>query len=152
QAVPESSVGWLDPAKPGFALNSKTNGAAPAPPFAGHFAGIMLDANKIDLSSRKYLVQGPSSTGGLISLEGIEEVLSEHAKKLGVNIRRGVPVTDYTQSDDGVTVRAGNESFHGKWLVGCDGGRSAVRKLADFDFAGTDPEFTGYRAWDARAA
>jgi hypothetical protein len=30
--------------------------------------------------------------------------------------------------------------------VGCDGGRSAVRKLAEFEFAGTEPEFTGYRA------
>jgi 2-polyprenyl-6-methoxyphenol hydroxylase-like FAD-dependent oxidoreductase len=145
--VRESSLAWLDPAKPGFALNSQTNGSAPAPRFAGHFAGIMLDANKIDLSGRKYLVQGPSSTGGLISLEGIEEVLSEHAKKLGVNIRRGMPVTDFTQSEDGVTVQAGNESFQGKWLVGCDGGRSTVRKVADFDFAGTDPEFTGYSAW-----
>ena len=145
--VRESSLAWLDPAKPGFALNSQTNGSAPAPRFAGHFAGIMLDANKVDLSGRRYLVQGPSSTGGLISLEGIEQVLSKHAKKLGVDIRRGMAVTDFTQSEDGVTVHAGNESFQGKFLVGCDGGRSTVRKIADFDFAGTDPEFTGYSAW-----
>ncbi|MER5433337.1 FAD-dependent monooxygenase [Streptomyces sp. NPDC002588] len=32
------------------------------------------------------------------------------------------------------------------WLVGCDGGRSTVRKLAGFEFPGTDPEITGYQA------
>ena len=40
----------------------------------------------------------------------------------------------------------GDESFAGRWLVGCDGGRSTVRKLAGFEFAGTEPEFTGYTA------
>jgi flavin-dependent dehydrogenase len=43
-------------------------------------------------------------------------------------------------------VYAGEESFQGRWLVGCDGGRSAVRKLAGFVFAGTEPELTGYTA------
>jgi 2-polyprenyl-6-methoxyphenol hydroxylase-like FAD-dependent oxidoreductase len=32
----------------------------------------------------------------------------------------------------------------GKWLVGCDGSRSVVRKAGGFGFAGTEPEFTGY--------
>ncbi|NUR93476.1 MAG: FAD-dependent oxidoreductase, partial [Nonomuraea sp.] len=31
-----------------------------------------------------------------------------------------------------------------RWLVGCDGGRSTVRRLAGFTFSGTDPHFTGY--------
>jgi len=145
--VRESSLAWMDPAKPGFALNSQANNSAPPPRFAGHFAGIMLDASKIDLSSQQYLVQGPASAGGLASLEGLEEVLAEHALKLGVEVNRGMPVTDFTESEDGVTVHAGNESFQGKWVVGCDGGRSTVRKLAGFEFAGTDPEFTGYSAW-----
>ena len=43
-------------------------------------------------------------------------------------------------------VNAGEESFAGRWLVGCDGGRSTVRKIAGFEFAGTEPEFTGYTA------
>ena len=145
--VRRSSLAWLDPVKPGFELQSKTNGSAPAPRFAGHFAGIMLDVSKIDFSSNKYLVQGPSSSGGLISLEGIEEVLAEHAQRLGVEVRRGMPVTDVTQTEDDVTVQAGGESFQAKWLVGCDGGRSTVRKVAGFEFAGTDPKFTGYSAW-----
>ena len=55
-------------------------------------------------------------------------------------------VTDFTEAEDSVTVHAGDESFEAKWLVGCDGGRSTVRKVAGFEFAGTDPEFTGYTA------
>ena len=43
-----------------------------------------------------------------------------------------------------MTVRAGGETFRGRWLVGCDGGRSTVRKAGGFEFVGTDPEFTGY--------
>jgi 2-polyprenyl-6-methoxyphenol hydroxylase-like FAD-dependent oxidoreductase len=145
--VRESSLAWMDTTKPGFAMNSQANTSTSTPRFAGHFAGIMLDANKIDLSSQQYLVQGPSSAGGLASLERLEEVLAEHALKLGVEVKRGMPVTDFSESEDGVIVHAGNESFQCKWLVGCDGGRSTVRKLAGFEFAGTDPEFTGYSAW-----
>jgi 2-polyprenyl-6-methoxyphenol hydroxylase-like FAD-dependent oxidoreductase len=145
--VRESSLAWMEPTKPGFEIRSERPSSTTAPRFAGHFAGIMLDANKIDFSGQKYLADGPSSSGGLVSLEGIEEVLAEQAKKLGVEIRRGMPVTGFTQSEDGVTVQAGEESFQGRWLVGCDGGRSTVRKLAGFEFDGTDPEFTGYSAW-----
>jgi 2-polyprenyl-6-methoxyphenol hydroxylase-like FAD-dependent oxidoreductase len=61
-------------------------------------------------------------------------------------LRRGLEVTNFTESENGVTVHAGEESFEGSWLIGCDGGRSAVRKLAGFEFAGTEPEFTGYTA------
>ncbi len=43
-----------------------------------------------------------------------------------------------------MTVRAGGATFPGRWLVGCDGGRSTVRKIGGFAFVGTDPEFTGY--------
>ena len=39
---------------------------------------------------------------------------------------------------------AGNQTFCARWLVGCDGGRSTVRKVAGFEFVGTEPEFTGY--------
>jgi 2-polyprenyl-6-methoxyphenol hydroxylase-like FAD-dependent oxidoreductase len=39
---------------------------------------------------------------------------------------------------------AGGEAFWTSWLVGCDGGRSTVRKVAKIGFAGTEPELTGY--------
>ncbi len=45
-----------------------------------------------------------------------------------------------------MTVFAGGKAFRGQWLVGCDGGRSTVRKAAGIGFTGTDPEFTGYSA------
>jgi 2-polyprenyl-6-methoxyphenol hydroxylase-like FAD-dependent oxidoreductase len=142
--VRRSSLAWLDAVdRPGFRMD---NAPASAPRFAGHFAGMMLEASKIDFSGQKYLVPGPGATGGLISLEDIEEVLAGHAEKLGVTIKRGVAVTDFTEAEDGITVNAGSESFAAKWLVGCDGGRSTVRKAAGFEFTGTDPEFTGYTA------
>ena len=63
---------------------------------------------------------------------------------MGAEIRRGFSVEEFDQSDEEVTVHAGGETFRGRWLVGCDGGRSTVRKAGGFEFVGTDPEFTGY--------
>ena len=47
---------------------------------------------------------------------------------------------------DAVVVARRRRAFRARWLVGCDGGRSTVRKLAGFEFAGTEPEFTAYPA------
>ncbi len=146
EAVRASAFGWMNTSqKPGMEIIGKKDGA-PAPRFAGHFAGMMLDADKIDFSNQKYTLEGPSASGGMVSLEGIELLLAQRAKEVGVDLRRGVTVTNFAQDENGVTVYAGEESFAGRWLVGCDGGRSTVRKLAAFEFAGTDPEFTGYTA------
>jgi 2-polyprenyl-6-methoxyphenol hydroxylase-like FAD-dependent oxidoreductase len=71
-------------------------------------------------------------------------VLTRRAEALGVEIRRGLALTDFQQTDEGVTVQSGDQSFQSKWLVGCDGSHSAVRKTGGFEFAGTEPEFTGY--------
>ena len=146
--VRASALGWMNAGpNPGMELRGMTGtNSAPAPRFAGHFAGIMLDVEKIDFSNRKYAIAGPSASGGMVSLEGIELLLAERATELGVDLRRGMAVTNFTEDENGVTVYAGDESFQGRWLVGCDGGRSAVRKLAAFEFAGTEPEFTGYTA------
>ena len=113
---------------------------------AGHFAGIpFLDGN-IDASQWKYRL--PSSTGtNLISeMEELESVLARRSEALGVEIKRGLAITDFRQTADGVSVEAGAQSFQCKWLAGCDGSRSVVRKRGGFDFAGTEPEFTGYSA------
>jgi 2-polyprenyl-6-methoxyphenol hydroxylase-like FAD-dependent oxidoreductase len=90
----------------------------------------------------------PSSTETslLSEMEELESVLARRAEVLGVQIKRGLAVTALHQTADGVTVQSGDQSFPGKWLVGCDGSRSVVRKAADFEFAGTEPEFTGYSA------
>lgn len=113
--------------------------------FGGHYAGILINANKFELDRWKYRLEGPALAPAPTNMALIEKVLAERAESLGVTILRGHEITGITsQGDDGVTVEAGGHSFHGRWLVGCDGGHSAVRKAAGFDFVGTDPSFTGY--------
>jgi 2-polyprenyl-6-methoxyphenol hydroxylase-like FAD-dependent oxidoreductase len=79
-------------------------------------------------------------------MQEMESVLARRAEALGVEIKRGLAITDFQQTAEGVTVQSGDQAFQGKWLVGCDGSRSVVRKLGGFEFAGTEPEFTGYSA------
>ena len=154
-AVRASALGWMDSGErqaTGSATEekpvaAKSSSTPPPPRFAGHFAGIMLDASKIDLSVQKFVLPGPSAAGGLVSLEGVELLLAERAQELGAKIVRGAAVTDFVETASGVTALTENGSFAAQWLVGCDGGRSTVRKLAGFEFAGTDPELTGYTAW-----
>ncbi|MGH8778235.1 FAD-dependent monooxygenase [Paraburkholderia sp.] len=110
----------------------------------GHFAGIQFFHDNIDTSKWPYRLPGPAGTSMAVEMEHIESVLAARAIALGVEIRRGLGVEGFDQSDEDVTVRAGDETFRGRWLVGCDGGRSTVRKAGGFEFAGTDPEFTGY--------
>jgi len=112
----------------------------------GHFAGIPLLSGNIDASRWTYRL--PSSTApSLISeMEELETVLAHRAEALGVEIRRGLDITGFNQTEDGVTAACGDRSFQGRWLVGCDGARSVVRKVGGFAFHGTEPEFTGYSA------
>jgi len=111
---------------------------------AGHFAGIQFFHDQIDTARWPYYLPGPAGTGLAVAMETLETVLAARANAMGAEIRRGRAVKELEQSANGVTVRAGNEVFRAHWLVGCDGGRSTVRKLAGFEFVGTDPEFTGY--------
>ncbi|HEY4219243.1 MAG TPA: FAD-dependent monooxygenase [Gemmatimonadaceae bacterium] len=117
--------------------------ASPTPP-AGHFAGIMFDYDDIDPAKWEYRLPTPAFTNMASDMEHIETVLGSRAGALGVEIRRGLGVDDFEQSDEEVIIRAGDETFHARWLVGCDGARSTVRKKGGFEFAGTEPEFTGY--------
>ncbi|KAA1185515.1 FAD-dependent oxidoreductase [Rhizobium tropici] len=112
----------------------------------GHFAGIQFFYDNIDTSKWQYRLPGPAGTSMMVEMEALEAVLVARASATGVEIRRGLSVEDLDQSDEDVTVRAGGETFRGSWLVGCDGGRSTVRKAGGFEFVGTDPEFTGYSA------
>jgi 2-polyprenyl-6-methoxyphenol hydroxylase-like FAD-dependent oxidoreductase len=119
----------------------------PAPPrSAGHFAGTPVDPADVDLARLPYRLPSPALDGIMTSLEAVETVLAERAGKLGVEIRRGVPVTAITQDASAAVARAGEQEYPGRWLVGCDGGRSTVRRLAGFEFAGTEPQLTGYLA------
>ncbi|MCO6004940.1 FAD-dependent monooxygenase [Actinoallomurus purpureus] len=116
----------------------------PPPRSAGHFAGMVLDPAKVDVAALPFRLAGPALEGVLTSLEAVETVLSERASKLGVEVRRGVTVSAIAQNDASVVAHAGEHEYAARWLVGCDGGRSAVRGLAGFEFVGTEPQFTGY--------
>ncbi|MGH9620019.1 MAG: FAD-dependent monooxygenase, partial [Bryobacteraceae bacterium] len=139
EAMRKSSLLWINPGN-----QSNPSQSAPRPRFGGHFGGIMLDASKIDFSRQKYTIPGPSAAGGMISLEALELLLAERAREWGVVLRQGIEVTGFTEDEEGIVAHAGEESFRAQWLVGCDGGRSTVRKCAGFEFAGTDPELTGH--------
>lgn len=111
---------------------------------AGHFAGIPFYDDNIDTSQWRHRLPGSTDTSLISEMQELETVLGRRAEALGVEIRRGLAITDFHQTGDGVTVQSGDRSFKGKWLVGCDGSRSVVRKTGGFEFAGTEPEFTGY--------
>ncbi len=110
----------------------------------GHFAGIPFYYSHIDTSQWSHRLPGSTETSLISEMEEIEMVLARRAAELGVEIMRGAAVTEFRQTGEGVIVKSGDQSFNGKWLVGCDGSRSVVRKAAGFEFAGTEPEFTGY--------
>jgi len=112
----------------------------------GHFAGIPFHSGNIDSSQWKYRLPSSTDTSLISEMAELETVLGRRAEALGVEIKRGLDLTDFHQTEDGVTVQSGAQSFMCEWLVGCDGSRSVVRKVGGFEFAGTEPEFTGYSA------
>ena len=69
-----------------------------------------------------------------------ERILAGWIDELGVPILRGCEVTGFTQDPTGVDVEiAGGRSLRAEYLVGCDGGRSLIRKRAGIEFSGWDP-------------
>ena len=70
----------------------------------------------------------------------IERILAGWVGELAVTIYRGREVTGFAQDDAGVDVALSDgQSLGAQYLVGCDGGRSVVRKTAGIEFAGWDP-------------
>jgi 2-polyprenyl-6-methoxyphenol hydroxylase-like FAD-dependent oxidoreductase len=70
----------------------------------------------------------------------IERILAGWVGELRVPILYGIEVTGSTQDDSGVEVQLSDgRSLRAEYLVGCDGGRSLVRKAAGIDFPGWDP-------------
>ena len=71
--------------------------------------------------------------------EHIERILAGWVGELEVPIHRGREVTSVAQDDTGVDVELSDgRLFRAKYVVGCDGGRSLVRKAAGIDFPGWD--------------
>jgi len=69
-----------------------------------------------------------------------ERILAAWVSELGVPITREREVTGFAQDDTGVDVElSGGQSLRAGYLVGCDGGRSVIRKAAGIEFPGCDP-------------
>ncbi|MBZ9985327.1 MULTISPECIES: FAD-dependent monooxygenase [unclassified Mesorhizobium] len=84
----------------------------------------------------------PSRHNYLLALRQnhIERILADWISELGVPIHRGQEVTDFMQDDSGVDVGLSDgRRMKAQYLVGCDGGRSTIRKAAGIEFAGWDP-------------
>ncbi len=74
----------------------------------------------------------------------IERILAGWVAELPVTFYRAREVTGFTQDDTGVDIElADGERLRAAWLVGCDGGRSLIRKTAGIEFPGGDPTTSG---------
>lgn len=95
----------------------------------GFFAAIPKPwPDRLD-TSHSYVLAIPQTT--------TDRLLAEHATELGTEIRRGCELVGLRQDDHGVTVElADGTRLRSRYLVGCDGGRSAVRKLLGVGFPG----------------
>ncbi|WP_290052336.1 FAD-dependent monooxygenase [Amycolatopsis solani] len=136
----------------------------PEPP--PYCRGFNLNSRSLDLLARRGLADGLVAEGhqvphapasglpGPLLLDGtatdhpfslgipqtrVEEVLEARALELGADILRGHELLSFTQDDSGVTASIHNGlSVRARYLVGCDGGRSKVRKQAGISFPGME--------------
>lgn len=100
----------------------------------GHFGGLSIDYRVVEGGS--YGARGkPQSL--------TEAVLAGWSTELGAVVHRGYEVTGLSPDSDGVhldvTTPDGPRRMHARYVAGCDGARSTVRKLSGIDFPGTDP-------------
>jgi 2-polyprenyl-6-methoxyphenol hydroxylase-like FAD-dependent oxidoreductase len=118
-------------------------GSGFAPPAAytrfAHLGGIPLDAGQLIDSAPPGYFPPPVPA----RQAQVEEMLEERARELGTEIRRGHEVVDLSQNEESVAVDVrgpeGPYRLVARYLVGCDGGRSFVRKRAGIGFPGTEP-------------
>jgi 2-polyprenyl-6-methoxyphenol hydroxylase-like FAD-dependent oxidoreductase len=95
------------------------------------FAGVHFDLSG-------FPTRHPYSLG--LRQRHIERILASWLDELEVSIYRGIEVTGFAQDETGVDVKLSEgSSLRAQYLVGCDGGRSRVRKAAGIAFPGSDP-------------
>ncbi|WP_069160126.1 FAD-dependent monooxygenase [Nocardia altamirensis] len=108
---------------------------------AGHFGALPLDFSDFD-TRHPYMLAVLQSV--------VERELDQRVTELGTTVRWGAPVVGFAQDATGIEVEiggpTGTRTIRASYLVGCDGGRSAVRKLACLGFSGTDATATGMLA------
>lgn len=98
-------------------------------PLSGFFAGIAKPAPEALDSEHAYVLGIPQPV--------TDRLLGERAAELGADIQRGSAVVAVNQATDRVTATlATGRMLHGRYLVGCDGGRSGVRAWCGIDFPG----------------
>ncbi|GAA5063930.1 2-polyprenyl-6-methoxyphenol hydroxylase-like FAD-dependent oxidoreductase [Thermocatellispora tengchongensis] len=98
-------------------------------PLGGHFAGIEKPPLDGVDTAHPYILGIPQPI--------TDRLLAERATELGAEIRRGCELTGLEQDEDGVTAElADGTRLRARYLVGCDGGRSTVRKLLGVAFPG----------------
>jgi 2-polyprenyl-6-methoxyphenol hydroxylase-like FAD-dependent oxidoreductase len=96
----------------------------------------MLATTVLDMSD--FPTRHPYSLG--IWQNQIERIMAAWIAELPVRIYYGCEVTGFAQDDTGVDVRLSDgKSLRARYLVGCDGGRSLIRKAAGIEFPGWDP-------------
>jgi len=98
-------------------------------PVSGFFAAISKPApDRLD-TAHPYVLGIPQTI--------TDRLLTEHATELGAEIRRDCELAGLSQDEDGVTAElADGTQLRSRYLVGCDGGRSTVRKLLGVGFPG----------------
>jgi 2-polyprenyl-6-methoxyphenol hydroxylase-like FAD-dependent oxidoreductase len=110
--------------------------------YSGHFAGLSL--------IRKDAQKEPQRRSRPVDQQALEAMLADRGLSLGIDVRRECDVTGFVRKADGVDVEwtspTGADHVRCAYLVGCDGGRSFIRKMAGFDFTGTEPSSTFYQA------
>jgi 2-polyprenyl-6-methoxyphenol hydroxylase-like FAD-dependent oxidoreductase len=95
----------------------------------GYFAGIDKPWPTGLDSAHAYILAIPQTV--------TDRLLAERAVELGTEVRRGRELVGLSQDEDGVSVElADGTRLHARYLVGCDGGRSTVRKLLGVGFPG----------------
>ncbi|MCX5203248.1 FAD-dependent monooxygenase [Streptomyces sp. NBC_00237] len=107
----------------------------------GHFGGLPIDFG---------VLEGALQAAKTVPQSVTETHLEQWATSLGADIRRGHEVLSVADDGDGVTVEVrgpkGEHTLRASYLVGCDGGRSLVRKAVGFDFPGTAATMEMYLA------
>jgi 3-(3-hydroxy-phenyl)propionate hydroxylase len=99
-----------------------------------HYAGIPLDIS--DFPTRH-------PYGLALAQSHFERILATWVGELGVSVLRDREVTGFAQDDSGVDVELSDgRTLRADYLVGCDGGRSVVRKAAGVGFPGWDPSIS----------
>ncbi|MFP3466031.1 rifampin monooxygenase [Leifsonia sp. SIMBA_070] len=98
-------------------------------PGGGRFAGIPSPRQVALDTAHDYLLGMPQPI--------TDRLLAERAAELGARIQRGREVAGFEQDGEGVTVElVDGERLRARWLVGCDGGRSLVRRTLGVGFPG----------------